>query len=61
MHALDAAFLLFKAFKDVNQMTAAAGFLYEDFLQYLVPLGGQWPIVSMTKVPKRQKGRKILH
>jgi hypothetical protein len=61
MHALDAAFLLYEAFKDVNQTTAAAGFLYEDFSRYLVPLGGQWPLASMTKVPKRQKKQNISH
>jgi len=55
MHALDATFLLYDAFKEVNQTTAAAGHIYEDFTQYLVPLGGKWPVVSMKKVPRRQK------
>lgn len=61
MHALDAAFLLYEAFKDVNQTTVAAGFMYEDFSRYLVPLGGQWPVASMTKVSKRQKNQKFTH
>ena len=61
MQALDAAFLLYEAFGDVNQTTAAARFMYEDFSRYLVPLGGQWPVVSMTKVLKRQKNQTFTH
>jgi len=55
MRALDAAFLLYEAFKEVNQTTVAAGHIYEDFTRHLVPLGGEWPVVSMKKVPRRQK------
>ena len=61
LYALDAAFLLYEAFKELNQTTAAAGFMYEDFSRYLVPLGGQWPVASMTKAPKRQKNQKFTH
>lgn len=54
IHALDAAFLLYEAFKEVNETNSAAGHMYEDFTRYLVPLGGQWPVVSMKKFPGKQ-------
>jgi hypothetical protein len=54
-HALDAAFLLYEAFKEVKETTSAAGYMYEDFTRYLLPLGGKWPVVSMTKFPWKQK------
>ena len=55
LHALEAAFLLYEAFKEVNKTKSAAGHMYEDFTRYLIPLGGQWPVVSMNKVPRKQK------
>lgn len=55
MQVLDAAFLLYESFKEVRQTTAAAGYMYEDFTQYLIPLGGQWPVVRTTKYPKQKR------
>jgi hypothetical protein len=55
MQALDAAFLLYESFKEVLQTTAAAGYMYKDFTQYLIPLGGRWPVIPMTKFLKQQK------
>lgn len=55
MQALDAAFLLYESFKEVRQTTVAAGYMYEDFTQYLIPFGGQWPVIPMTKPPKQKR------
>ena len=47
LHALDAAYLLYQAFKGVKETKAPAGFIYEDLIGHQLPLGGQWPVVSM--------------
>jgi len=46
LHALDAAFLFYQAFKETK---APAGYIYADLIGYQLPLGGQWPVVSMRK------------
>ena len=53
-HSLDAAFL-FQTFKEVKETKAPAGFIYEDLIGYQLHLGGQRPIVSMKKTPKKQE------
>jgi len=40
---------------DAASSFSAAGHIYEDFTRYLVPLGGEWPVVSMKKLPRSQK------
>jgi hypothetical protein len=55
LHALDAAFLLYEAFKEVKETKAPAGFIYEDLVHYQLPLGGRWPVVTMNNVGKKIK------
>ncbi len=55
LHALDAAYLLYQAFKGVKETKAPAGFIYEDLIGHQLPLGGQWPVVSMQKAPKKKR------
>jgi len=52
--ALDAAFLLYEAFKEVKETKSPAGFIFEDLIAYQLPLGGRWPVVSMKKTPKKE-------
>ena len=59
-HALDAAFLLYQASKGVKETKAHAGFIYEDLIWYQLPLGGQWPVVSMKMTPKKKRYAHLL-
>ncbi len=53
LHSLEAAYMLYQTFKEVKQTTPSAGFIYEDLIRYELPLGGQWPVVSMQMTPKK--------
>lgn len=52
LHALDAASLLYEAFKEVKETKAPAVFIYEDLVHLQLPLGGRWPVVTMNGTPK---------
>ena len=52
-HALD-TYLLYQAFKEVKEAKAPAEFIYEDSIKFQLPLGGQWPVVSMIKTLKKR-------
>jgi hypothetical protein len=55
LHALDAAFLLYEAFKEVKETKAPAWFIYEELVHYQLPLGGRWPVVTMNNTGKKIK------
>ena len=52
---LGAAFLFYEGFEEVDRTTPGVRFLYEDFIRHLIPLGGQWPVISMTRSDNRRK------
>ena len=55
LHTVDAASLLYQAFKGAKETKALARFIYEDLIWYQLPLGGQWSVVSMKKIPKKKR------
>ena len=55
LHALDAAFLFYQAFKGVKETKALAGYIYEDLIGYQLPLGGQWSVVSMKETLQKKR------
>jgi hypothetical protein len=61
LHALDAAFLLYEAFKEVKETKAPAGFIYEDLVHY--QLGKRSTCVlfdEMTRIIEG-KARRLCH